>query len=133
MIRPLKFPKVAPTTTFENPEVAKRPLGVDYKGLFGLVMMQILDTHRTDGDIAMRKLVGSRVPEVYHIARCASDTFKVSKTFKKVAMREAPHRTVCFRHFLLALFLAMPFALHPGLNMYQSRQIDFDASSLSRL
>ena len=32
---------------------------------------------------------GSRVPEVYHIARCASDTFKVSKTFKKVAMREA--------------------------------------------
>ena len=26
---------------------------------------------------------GSRVPEVYHIARCASDTFKVSKTFKK--------------------------------------------------
>ena len=57
MIRPLKFPKVAPTTTFENPEVAKRPLGVDYKGLFGLVMMQILDTHRTDGDIAMRKLV----------------------------------------------------------------------------
>ena len=33
--------------------------------------------------------LGSRVPEVYHIARCASDTFKVSKTFKKVAMREA--------------------------------------------
>ena len=25
---------------------------------------------------------GSRVPEVYHIARCASDTFKVSKTFE---------------------------------------------------
>ena len=32
---------------------------------------------------------GSRVPEVYHIARCASDTFKISKTFKTVAMREA--------------------------------------------
>ena len=32
---------------------------------------------------------GSRVPEVYHMARCASDTFTVSKTFAKVAMPEA--------------------------------------------
>ena len=45
---------------------------------------------------------GSRVPEVYHIARCASDTFKVSKTFKKKSPCVRLSASTSDRHRLFA-------------------------------